>query len=411
MANLTWAATSDGSLATDSNWKPINIRNSSYQWTVSASGTNEYYLEAAGGGNPSIGEPDNVQEGGSNMTPGTAGSLAAGEWDWADNDTLGYSTVYVRLTAGGPDPDSEPDGDVTFTRDPVGSDTVTFLSNAYAVNAGLDTPSVTLTRVDIASSYTGDIGTSSGDEWHVGVTTLNVGIPLGSGNPAGSDRLLFDLGSVASTVNVYKTATTAADTNREALRIRGTSSSNVITVHDGLVGIGTNDVNDTANFALNQFGGTVNCGIGVTLYDVLVDGTTSVLRIRNGLNSGDVLTIKQGTVYSYGTATIPTVKLVDNGVFYDESTGTVTTCTIGNNATVYTTSAAKTYTTMNLYGTLDLSDAKGAITVTTFNVLDESAKVIDPYNLLPTNTDFVLGAGIKTFDYQHGGGVTVRRQS
>ena len=33
------------------------------------------------------------------------GSLAVGEWDWGDNDTLGYSTIYVRIP-GSVDPDS-----------------------------------------------------------------------------------------------------------------------------------------------------------------------------------------------------------------------------------------------------------------------------------------------------------------
>jgi hypothetical protein len=37
------------------------------------------------------------------LTAGTAGSLADGQWDWANNDTLGYSTVYLKLAVGDPD--------------------------------------------------------------------------------------------------------------------------------------------------------------------------------------------------------------------------------------------------------------------------------------------------------------------
>jgi len=84
-----------------------------FQWTASGSGTNEYYLQNAGGGNPSLSsgyhsQPVNVIESTTDMTAGTAGSLAAGEWDWADNDSLGYSTVYVRLSTND-DPDTYTD--------------------------------------------------------------------------------------------------------------------------------------------------------------------------------------------------------------------------------------------------------------------------------------------------------------
>lgn len=34
-----------------------------------------------------------------NRSTGTLGSLGAGQWNWGDNDTLGYSTIYYRLAA------------------------------------------------------------------------------------------------------------------------------------------------------------------------------------------------------------------------------------------------------------------------------------------------------------------------
>ena len=74
-----------------------------YQWN--ASGTaNEYYLSKYGGGDPGLSEPTIVLEpdadepGLITLAAGTAGSLTAGQWDWGDNDTLGYNTIYVRLT-------------------------------------------------------------------------------------------------------------------------------------------------------------------------------------------------------------------------------------------------------------------------------------------------------------------------
>jgi hypothetical protein len=50
-------------------------------------------------------EPDIVKQLGSNMVKGS-GSLALGEWKWGDFDTLGYNTIYVRLSDD-TDPDSK----------------------------------------------------------------------------------------------------------------------------------------------------------------------------------------------------------------------------------------------------------------------------------------------------------------
>jgi hypothetical protein len=77
-----------------------------YTWTKSANGTNEYYLRSSTNGNPSIafpavldrnagtvGSPNYVQ-----MARGIPGSLVADRWGYGDNDSLGYSTIYVRLS-------------------------------------------------------------------------------------------------------------------------------------------------------------------------------------------------------------------------------------------------------------------------------------------------------------------------
>jgi len=82
--------------------KPINYKDAAYEWTKSGSGTNEWYLQlVTGGGDPSLSETlkcftqihSATSE--SEATAGTVGSLTAGQWDWGDNDTLGYSTIYA----------------------------------------------------------------------------------------------------------------------------------------------------------------------------------------------------------------------------------------------------------------------------------------------------------------------------
>ncbi|KKN70123.1 hypothetical protein LCGC14_0434480 [marine sediment metagenome] len=86
----------------------LSLVNSTYKWTASGSGTAEFYVELTGGGDPSIGTVQVVTEDGSDMTSGTLGSLSVTEYGYGDNDSLGYDTVYVRLTDGA-DPDSKAD--------------------------------------------------------------------------------------------------------------------------------------------------------------------------------------------------------------------------------------------------------------------------------------------------------------
>lgn len=84
----------------------ISIRNATYRWILSASGTSEYYVELAAGGDPGLNEPDSVLGNALTFTKGTIGSLAASEWVFGNNDSLAFQTVYVRL-ADGTDPDSK----------------------------------------------------------------------------------------------------------------------------------------------------------------------------------------------------------------------------------------------------------------------------------------------------------------
>lgn len=90
-----------------------SLVNSTYKWTLSGSGTNEYYCELTGGGDPSLYQPKGIGLDGTEATLGTLGSLAASGYGYGDNDSLGYSTVYVRLSDGA-DPDTKSDDFVTY---------------------------------------------------------------------------------------------------------------------------------------------------------------------------------------------------------------------------------------------------------------------------------------------------------
>ena len=62
-------------------------------WTASSLGTDEYYYSQSVTEKPLL-----VMENGNELTEGTLGALNAGEWAYGDNDSLGYNTVYVRLS-------------------------------------------------------------------------------------------------------------------------------------------------------------------------------------------------------------------------------------------------------------------------------------------------------------------------
>lgn len=139
-----------------------SIRSATYKWTASGSGTDEFYLELAAGGDPSISpEPNFVYENGAPMASGTMGSLTAGQWDYGDNDTLGYSTVYVRLTATG-DPDGQAAGFVQYTDS----------DEHYLVLAAGGDPSISSEPSAVFENSTimtnGTVGSLSAGEWDYG---------------------------------------------------------------------------------------------------------------------------------------------------------------------------------------------------------------------------------------------------
>jgi len=69
------------------------------QWTDSPAVTGEYYYT----GSDISAEPVYVFADGTELTEGTLGSLANGEYAWGDNDALGADTLYVKTALGDPD--------------------------------------------------------------------------------------------------------------------------------------------------------------------------------------------------------------------------------------------------------------------------------------------------------------------
>jgi uncharacterized repeat protein (TIGR02543 family) len=74
-----------------------NLTSGAYAWQRSARGTNEYFCNASG-----LNLPDAVWLNGAYCAKGTAGALGDHQWAWANNDGLGFSTVYLRDDSGNP---------------------------------------------------------------------------------------------------------------------------------------------------------------------------------------------------------------------------------------------------------------------------------------------------------------------
>jgi hypothetical protein len=140
------------------------VASGTYKWTPSTAigAVNEYYMELDAGGDPSILETFNVIENGTAMTEGTLGSLSAGQFAWGDNDTLGYSTVYVRLTDS-VDPDTKADNylyNIIEIATPYGEADLSELS----VSQSEDTKSLYIAHSDY---YPRKLTYTSGTSWSI----------------------------------------------------------------------------------------------------------------------------------------------------------------------------------------------------------------------------------------------------
>lgn len=206
-------------LSTATYWQAISVRNSAYAWTASGSGTNEYYLRTAGGSDPGFQAiPGNVYIDGSDATVGSVGSLAAGRWGYGDNDTLGYSTLYVRLSDGA-DPDSKAADFVKFYQVPKASEHVRLPASSGSIVSGLDLSAVAIGAFVVENGYRSSIAAATGyllidpDSFQFdavdGVSYIDIGtanIPvsiLGSGSGTSQGLLgLYLRGSAITTADI-----------------------------------------------------------------------------------------------------------------------------------------------------------------------------------------------------------------
>lgn len=271
-----WLGTTSA-YSTATNWLPISVRNSSYAWTASGSGTNEYYLRTAANGNPGItSQPSSVYINAASATEGTVGSLTAGQWDYGDNDALGYSTIYVRLSDG-TDPDSKSADYVQFYAIPIAADNVTIPVDGNGTIAGSDQSAIAINRFVTEENWNGAIGSSTSYlridpdyfEWRGGEGYIDIG---------------------AAAIPVYIRDTKSAQPGYRALYLRG-SGITVLDLQSGSV-----DLTSSSATTVRVRGGEIYLPTTAAAPDFIdIYGGTVHLYA-----DADAVKIYGGTLYLYG---------------------------------------------------------------------------------------------------------------
>lgn len=353
-----WNGSTSGDYSAAANWDAISVRNDNYTWTASGSGTNEYYLRTAANADPGfINKPDLVFIAGTQRVEGTAGSLTNLQWDYADNDTLGYSTLYIRLDAG--DPDLQAPDYVTFKQLPKDADDVRIPAGSGAITSGLTAfASIGLNSWYRERGHVNLIGSSSGplfvsvdgviEHWGIGLAYINVS----GDNP----------------VKIYETA--SASEGNFGLYLTG--SANNLAVMGGPVGVAVRhgDSFSLSNGLRVTNAGAVTLGVGCSVTGTIYQSAGLLVQRCNSTTT----TIEGGTFRSEEVCTIGTLNLVADSRLRSatatlNSSGTITTLNLENaSATVdrTQTGVSATITTCNHEAGTLIYDGN-TTTITTYN--------------------------------------------
>jgi hypothetical protein len=264
---------SDGSNNNGGGFVWVSARTAALKWIASGSGTNEYYVELLAGGDPSISACNEVYLGGKHnlAVEGSMGSLAASEWDYGDNDTLGYSTIYVRL-ADGTDPDTKP---------------IDYIG--YGYGGGVDYSQ------QAAAEFTDNNSTTdvTGDVITVGAGTL----------PANCAGSVINVTAVTGgTIGWYWILSRDSDTTCTVDRVIGSSATAMTWYLGGARAVPTDAFREQYVAGNRQYTKNVGTITFTETVDTAKDGTSTVNIIEEGYNMtrGDRPTGTDKPLYSCG---------------------------------------------------------------------------------------------------------------
>jgi hypothetical protein len=205
---------------------------------------------------------------------------------------------------------------------PAAGDTLWFQQGSSTIDSGLTAlAAIAIAGINVTAGFGGTIGTNGNSP---DAMSLNGGATVNNINAPNCSRIVIDFGTQTHTTTVISTGV-AADAPLEAVRLRGGSTSSILYVTGGTVGVCTSRPGLTANLAefdvsgggttgTAQFnsnsGGTLNLGPGVTWAAGNQKGGT--LTTFTGTSG----TLKQwaGTLTTGGTAKITTLDIGGSAV-------------------------------------------------------------------------------------------------
>lgn len=361
-----WLGTT-GDYALSTNWELISLRNANFNWTVSGSGTSEYYCRTAASANPGFsGTPPTsagVYLNGTAATKATLGSLAAGNWGYGDNDALGYSTVYVR-TSGSVDPDSLTADYVQFRQIPGTGENVRIPAGSGDISSNLDQSAVAILGFYVEPGYAGTIGAATG----------YLRIDPDVFDFSSLEQAWIDIGSANINATVHNTGT--GDTGEFGLYLRGSNIA-ILDARGGSIGVAAlgGEISTLATLRMANRGTVVKLGSGCTF--------TSAIPIFDGelwLHcNATTITKYGGIVRLMEAAAVTTVNDLGPGEFHWGSSGNITTYNArgGGTFNMRASNAARTLTTLNTYTTSGtIIDNKEAVTITNDTKNDSYTRTI-----------------------------------
>ncbi len=236
---------------------------------------------------------------------------------------------------------------------PASGDHVFLEETTRSLLYGLDQTGITLGSLNIAASFTGELGLppvnreGATDYAEYRPRSLLIGadaVQIGHGQGPGSGRLQLDTLAAATAVTVHFTGLATDD--EPAFHWRGENAANSLNVLGGSVGVALSG-EETAELAtLRQSAGDVRCGAGVTVVTIERSGAGTLtlaaaagtLRQSGGetlvLGSGgvDTLSLTGGRVDYRSSGALATVTLAGLGATLDFSADlrarTVASCTL-----------------------------------------------------------------------------------
>lgn len=300
-----------GSFSAPGNWRSISVRNPTYRWTAYGGGTaGSYYLELAGGGDPSIAQPDGVEYYGTALTyQADRTTLTANKWGYGS--VGGFSTVIIHV--GGGDPDAADVDAVGLIDLPDAGDTLLLSAESEDDMA---------TNLDRSATTYAALKVIEGCAVAVGSATHPLRLTL-SGSVQWHNRKVGYLDLRASAIDVEVEQTAGAGAGGRGLWLIG-SALGTLDIHGGQVGVGWT-AGQTASVDVARVMGSASVWIadGVTLSEYRQTGGSDC-RV---LCACDDVQVYGGRLTIDGSGVIASAT-VKGGIVLLQTTGDVTALVI-----------------------------------------------------------------------------------